>query len=272
MNHWTDKAEEVCRAGAGSDLAGVPVYIFAAADVPPELRPVGAAGFTAPFLSDALRPWLESQGRWQGAGFATVIDAAQLPADPWNLIAAAVHELAHYIEYRALARSMGVDELPIATAALVASCREPLEAPAATKPWAMHDCSWIRAAIHLRHRAVKANHWFSFEGMHVSGTRYGLGCAWHYAELLADELESTEPITAVLQTEAPREFTMQIESDKAKHIGGTNHPESSRHVCTACPAWRKQSGRPNFTIVYDQGRDFELVECKVCGRHWRSEK
>src|SRR5689334_20196856 len=99
---WFRNAGKLIRA-IGSE-PNRPLYVLHGWEVPREFEPVNCAGYTAPWLSDALRPWLESHGRWRGPGFACVVC-------PWRLhgydrrpeqvaLGAVVHEFAHYIVAR----------------------------------------------------------------------------------------------------------------------------------------------------------------------------
>jgi hypothetical protein len=219
---WQSKAAEVCRAAAGPDLADLPVYVLDAGEAPDMFQPRGCWGYTAPWLSDAFRPFLESRQQWTGPGFATIIDIAKLPfPEAWKgyrAVEIALHELAHFLESMAVRKFMGIDELPIATAQIVQSCAETLDKPPAAEPWSMHGAIFIRAALHLAHRARAAGFSISGSNMYIAGDCYGLSELRHYVSALADELDERfdERITQILPTTEPPEFARLFEADKAK--------------------------------------------------------
>ncbi len=203
MRRLAARAEALCRAVA-SDLAGGPVYVVLAADLPSDLRwPDRLEGLTTRHLDLILRPTLERLGRWRGRGPAMVLSPQAIAADLAELgrparrrcfartfLGDALHELAHILD----AGLMGGPEPPagLVTFAALALKAElhgvtaPTNGPGATIPWRRHEAPFIRLAVHLAHRARSCGAWLFAEDV-FDAVEYGLSPTYRYSLALGDE-------------------------------------------------------------------------------------
>jgi len=197
------RAETLCRAVA-PDLAGRPVYVVLAADLPAELRwPDRLEGLTTRYLDLILRPTLEPLGRWRGRGPAMVVNPQAIAADLAELgrparrrcfartfLGDVLHELAHILD----AGLIGGPEPPasLVTFAALALKAEldgvtaPTNGPSATIPWRRHEAPFIRIVLHLAHRARACGAWLFAEDL-FDAVEYGLSPTRRYAAALGDE-------------------------------------------------------------------------------------
>lgn len=226
--NWTTRAENLIRTIAGSDLPDDSLCIVkdATADArAAELLPHGAAGITAPWLAPALTAHdagIVGAGR---GGFATIISPDRLTTwgnelrpDLREYVAlnAVLHEFAHYAERLAVANRFGLKahgEAPIDVATALA-----VDCPPGSPPWTYHGLWFIRAAIHLCHRAREAG----FTGanintMRVADSSYGLSRPARYCEMLGDETErlADVPLSELLGRDSPAEFRELFAADCA---------------------------------------------------------
>lgn len=82
-------------------------------------------------------------------------------------------------------------------------------------PWFMHGKEFIRLCLHLQYRAVAAGFECSWTDLRCAGQQYELSPVWMYGNRLADEPSrlSHLPLTDVLETPEPKEFTELFETD-----------------------------------------------------------
>lgn len=205
MNGLPARAEALCRAVA-PELADRPLYVLLRSELPAELRGNDdTLGCTMKHLDAIVRPQLERLGRWRGRGPAMIIDAkgvattlARRPRESRRrcfasaFLAVALHELSHILD-------IGLDDVanPEPPAALVALGRRIMAAEAAGElpptngdgaaiPWRWHEWRFIRIAIHLAHRAMRAG--VDLSPLDVfDAAQHGLSATWEYAAALDDE-------------------------------------------------------------------------------------
>jgi len=185
------EAESLCRALAGRELAGIPLYL-----VPQSILPADYfAGdhhyaFTTPSLDLYLAPHIPN---YRGRGPCMVVNDLGFtdgldPEDLEYIVPACVlHELAHVLDRPALfADRTGVDPNKLLFESLViADCtRRP---PRDDLPaYDGHETGFIRIALHLCHRAELAGVAITPAAI-CAGHRYGLSHASDYQDALGDE-------------------------------------------------------------------------------------
>jgi len=203
MRRLLARAESLCRAVA-PNLAGGPVYVVLAADLPSDLRwPDRLEGLTTRHLDLILRPTLERLGRWRGRGPAMVLSPQAIAADLAELgrparrrcfarifLGDVLHELAHILDAGLVSGPEPpadlVDLSKVIIKAQLAGLTAPTNGPSATIPWRRHELGFIRVALHLAHRARTAGVWLQ-SGDVFDGTEYGLSPTYRYMLALGDE-------------------------------------------------------------------------------------
>jgi hypothetical protein len=184
------KAEALCRRIAPLDLGDAPLYIVPQSRVPANLGGKSVCdGFTAPsldlYLKDVIGPG------WRGRGGCIVVNDTDFggmdAADIETAVSAiALHELAHILERPALYRDRrGEDPLRVQLEALIVG-QMIAEDTATAKPFDGHGAGFIRAALHLRHRADVAGMLIPLF-YYCAGNHYGLSHPSRYREALGDE-------------------------------------------------------------------------------------
>lgn len=185
------RAEALCRAVAGRDLEGVPLY-----SVPQSILPADCGsgdhcyGYTLPSLDIYLADHIPG---YRGRGPCMVINDVALaddfdPEDLKYVVPAYVlHELGHVLDRPALFEDRtGVDPDKLLFESLVvADCtRRP---PRDDIPlYHGHEVGFIRIALHLCHRAERAGDSIAPAAI-CAGHRYGLSHASDYQDGLGDE-------------------------------------------------------------------------------------
>ena len=153
------------------DLAGVPLYVVFASELPTrELLPSGARGFAGADLDMALRPFLDSHDLWAGRGPAIILDDELIRSDAEILslgereielgtMGVGLHEMAHALEadfeleesddyLKAEVEQQHAADMAILSADLW-SAPLPKDIPS----WFAHESEFIRMALHLQWRA-----------------------------------------------------------------------------------------------------------------------
>jgi hypothetical protein len=208
-------AESLCRRIAPLDLGDVPLYI-----VPQSRLPVGrfgksqCDGYTTGSLDLYCQRTIGSA--WRGRGACMVINDADVagmePLDAelfFDVIA--VHELAHILERSALYHDRAkvaprqLRQEAAGIARLVAA-----DAPDAEKivPFLGHGARFIRAALHLCHRAQAVGAWIAASRVFY-GARYGLSHAAAYRKALGTEPRRLANVRMhdILRSPAPKAFS-----------------------------------------------------------------
>ncbi|MBM3984031.1 MAG: hypothetical protein FJ304_27950 [Planctomycetes bacterium] len=156
------RAESLCRRVAPRDLAGVPVYVV------PQSAALGlfghakeCDGFTVPSLDLYVRHAIGPA--WRGRGPCMVVNDIALVADvPEDLepyfLATAIHELAHILERPELYSGRSEPEparLTFEALVIARAVAEPPTDVTEAAEFLTHDERFIRAALHLCHRAAR---------------------------------------------------------------------------------------------------------------------
>ena len=210
------RAEALCRQIAPLDLGDTPLYIVPQSHLPDHLGGKAVCdGFTSPSLDLYTKNVIGPA--WRGRGPCMVIndtdfDERMDPADIESAISGiALHELSHILD-RPVVRhkpSPAADPVRLRFEALCmgdAVTREPAPAEIAT-PFQGHGHRFIRAALHLRHRAEQVGvlvPMFYF----CAGSQYGLSHPNRYRDALGDEPAqmADTSIRDILDTEYPKAF------------------------------------------------------------------
>lgn len=237
----TEFAATLLAWASPGDFGSTPVYIVNAGDIggrlPEQVYPATRGhclAFAGVDLSEHLRSCLAERGRWHGPGFACVLYpdrlVKQFPNSASERLTAGVgvlvHEAAHYLEQvlhprrsrspeRLRAFIEGVAADPLLRSYHL--CKGP---PAA----AQHGAPWIRASLHLWHRAKQLHPGLTADHCVIAGPRYGLRPPCDYAAALAGELLSRQelPITAILNNiRPPQAFVSLWERDAGRHPPGS---------------------------------------------------
>ena len=210
------RAESLCRSVAPLDLGDMPLYIVPQSRLPNHL---GGKAVCDGFYSPRLDMYLESVigPAWRGRGPCMVIndtdfDERMDPADIESAISGiALHELSHTLDRPVLSckPSPAADPVRIQFEALCmgdAVAHDPAPAENAA-PFQGHGHRFIRAALHLRHRAEVVGVPIPLY-CYCAGNQYGLSHPNCYRDALGDEpvrLADTS-IRNILDTEYPKAF------------------------------------------------------------------
>lgn len=219
------RAESLCRWVAPRDLTGRPVYVVPQSAVAETLGLADACdGYTTPsldlYLRDAIGP------AWRGRGPCLVVNDLVLTADvPEDLepyfLATAIHELAHILERPCLFRDRPQAEpnrLTFEALVLARIVTETLPEAAQAAEILSHGDRFIRAALHLCHRAARVGEPIALP-LVCAGWRYGLSHAYAYRAALGDEPTrlADAAIRDVLATPPPEPFA-RLWVDDLSHL------------------------------------------------------
>lgn len=224
------EAVELCSSLAAHDLPGMAVYVLPLSSL--DERPAVASECTYAFTSRTLDLEMHRDGqipRWLGRGFCCVINDEKMLATGrsnnacrtlfrLDWLGAAVHELAHAMIY---GREWYIGG-SVLRHRIYAESRERARSkqppPDWTAPWASHDAPWIRAALHLCHRANALHVPLNGERVGVAGQNYGLSEPAKYSDALGGERFAFEgmSIRNVLATPAPAAFERLFSFDTRK--------------------------------------------------------
>jgi len=208
------RAEALCRRIAPLDLGNVPLYIVPQSRLPTSrFGKSQCDGYTTGSLDLYCRKTIGAA--WRGRGPCMVLNDAELIGP--NLLDAelffhitAVHELAHILERPALYHERP-RTAPTAFGKEAANVARQVaaDAPAIVKvvPFLGHGLRFIRAALHLCHRAKAAGVEFGPSWI-CGGSGYGLSHAVCYRKVLGDEprrLIDTR-IIDILRSPPPKAF------------------------------------------------------------------
>jgi len=184
-------AEALCRAVAGRDLEGTPLYLVPQSILPPQCGSGDHCyGYTTPSLDLYLRDHISD---WRDRGPCMVVNDIGLAEDyeledlAYIVPAYVLHELAHILDRPTLYEDRtGVDPNKLLFESLVVANVGERPQRDDLPPYFGHGHSFIRIALHLCHRAQQT-------GVDVrptaicAGHRYGLSHASLYLEALGDE-------------------------------------------------------------------------------------
>ncbi len=219
-----DRAGHLCRAIARRDLAGHELYIIRQSAISGEYGTAdGCEAYTSPCLDLYLREFIPN---WGGRGPCLVLNDLALLADvhPEDLEAVVlgitVHELAHILDRSALyreRRDAEPDRLKFEALVLADEVGQPRQTVAAPL-YTGHGASFIRIALHLRHRAREHGVLLLANDL-CGGPRYGLSSASAYRAALGDEPTRLAHLTfrEIAAIQPPEAITNLWASDVAAH-------------------------------------------------------
>lgn len=207
------QAERLCNAIAGRDLGQTPLYVVPQSSLPPAC---GTASRSYAYTSPSLDLYLaEHIPDYRGRGPCMVVNdlaiAQDYDAEDFDFIVPGfvVHELAHILDRPALfADRTGVDPALIRFESLVVAKADDLPPRTDVPEYFGHGPTFIRVALHLRHRVELAGVRLSPAQL-CAGRRYGLSHALQYHDALGDEPERMvdTQIRNILATPPPRAFS-----------------------------------------------------------------
>lgn len=213
--HWSDYWQDRLRECLPVDLENRPIYILAQSEIPAELHISGARAWTSGLLDFHLKPILEQEQRWQGPGLSmVVVDADVIQGDLTNGLAVLLHEIGHCLEaeskYSTRWQVNFAPELgPIFAERYGGPVDVETEFPDCVFPrWYGHGLDWIRASLHIHHRAFHRGWWLTPSAMSIGGEYRGLSDGMEYRQRLLPELtrEHDTPIVEILKRPAPDGF------------------------------------------------------------------
>ncbi len=219
-----DRAGQLCRAIAGRDLVGHELYIIRQSAISAEYGMAeGCEAYTSPCLDLYLREFIP---RWRGRGPCLVLNDVALQADVHSddleavVLGITIHELAHILDRPTLYRERSdaePDRLKFEALVLADEVAQP-RPTVAPQPYAGHGASFIRIALHLRHRAREQGVLLLANAL-CGGPRYGLSLGSAYRVALGDESNRLADLTfrEIAGIEPPTEFTNPWASDVAAH-------------------------------------------------------
>lgn len=228
------EATAVCSVIAASDLGDTPFYIVPLSRVAGVLGgPAECFGFTSPSLDLYLRKDIGDS--WRGRGACMAINDLRYTADldakdvELDFFAIVLHELAHVLERSLLFEERkDVEPARLLFESIVVAyyVQEPPPDVASKMLMHQHDDRFIRAALHLHHRAdavgMEAAPWL------VCPTRdHGLSHWRAYHEALGDEPSRMfeASLREILATPPPEAFSVLWAADQARL---SHHPISPK--------------------------------------------
>jgi len=184
-------AEALCRAVAGRDLEGVPLYLVPQSILPPEC---GSGDHCYAYTLGSLDLYLRDHiPGYRGRGPCVVINDIALAENyagedlEYFTQTTLIHELAHVLDRPAVYEDRtGVDPNKLKFEALVVAHITAKPIREEIPRYHGHEAKFIRICLHLCYRAQQ----LGFDIYHVAvcaGYRYGLSHASHYLEALGDE-------------------------------------------------------------------------------------
>lgn len=219
-----DRAGQLCRAIASRDLTGHELYILRQSAISGEYGIAeGCEAYTSPCLDLYLREFIPS---WRGRGPCLVLNDLAMRADvhpeDWEgvVLTNTVHELAHILDRPTLyreRRDVEPDRLKFEALVLADEVGQ-LRPTVAPQPYAGHGASFIRIALHLRHRAREHGILLLASAL-CGGPRYGLSPASAYRAALDDEPTRLAHLSfrEIAGNEPPTEFKTLWAGDVAAH-------------------------------------------------------
>lgn len=157
-----DRAVALCRHIAPLDLAGLPIYVVPQSTIAAQFGDAASTyGYTMQWLDWLLRDQIGTA--WQGRGPCIVVNDLAMTEDLGPDIEAAflatvIHELAHVFErdMRYDARpDISADRLVFERLKLAHDVEQPVPECERVRTYHQHDQRFIRAMLHLRHRAER---------------------------------------------------------------------------------------------------------------------
>ena len=218
------RAGQLCRTIASRELVDHELYIIRQSEISAEYGTAeGCEAYTSPCLDLYLREFIPN---WRGRGPCLVLNDLAMQADvhPEDLEAVVlgitIHELAHILDRPSLYRTREAtepDHLKFEALVLADEVAQP-RPTVAHQPYAGHGASFIRIALHLRHRARKQGVLLLANDL-CAGPRYGLSSGTCYRAALDDEPAKMAHLTfrEIAGIVPPKAFTNLWASDVAAH-------------------------------------------------------
>ncbi|HET6917820.1 MAG TPA: hypothetical protein VFH56_17165 [Acidimicrobiales bacterium] len=210
--HRMRECSSLCRLVAPLDLKGRACYTIPAElmgeEVPKFDPSIGAwVGITWLQADSECQPWLSKHGEWKGPGFGCLLKPpASAPPEFWAAIA--MHELGHWLAgWPVRLPQTASDRFRAEVAAYSARVEDAGRlATDAARYIVAHHYAWLRAMLHLQHRAMAGGCQFPLEFLmaleHLSALE-------DYRAVLWPELESRSPeesIIGILESPPPADF------------------------------------------------------------------
>jgi hypothetical protein len=224
---WPDlvaRATALCRAVAGRDLDGMPLYILLQSEVADVMGEANFSdGYTTPNLDLNLRSCIGDA--WRGRGPCMVLNDVSIadehfPEDvDFVAFSTVLHELAHIldrpepVDLQTLPTDDRIEFETLVIANAVQHEYRPL--PVA---YYGHEDAFIRIVLHLHYRATVAGV-KTIPNLLCAGRRYGLSHAHRYMESLGDEPAAMADMTFqdITQVPPPAEFSELWLSDVKRY-------------------------------------------------------
>ena len=211
MSNWKQTATELLQA-ITPEFRDAPIYLVSADELASfdsrfdSICPA-SNGWTGVLCDHLCSEFLRSVGRWDGAGFATVIRANRSPLE---CVSTVLHESSHYLDWHGQESFQAVrcehvkTPLPDLHQKIAAA-----NTPAAMEfpRWHLHEQRFIRAACHVAHRANQFIAAIRPKHLAFATDYYGQPFSEQaFLDALGNELDRQEPINEILKTEPPIKF------------------------------------------------------------------
>lgn len=217
----------------------------------------------------ALKAWLIEHDRWQGRGYALIIndelirdvrreqigdDADKEPGLLAQLcdqmiVATLVHELAHRLEYTC--PYIESDELR-AVELTETYCRtsERLSIESQLPSWLHHDARWVRIVLHCQYRAAQLGHRIPLSLL-IDSQRFELSSPYKYKTAIGDEPQRlvNESFEQIRSVRPPIEFVRTWDDDVQRWF--TAQPDERTDLSLA--AMRVFSNPEERSISHEHG-------------------
>ncbi len=236
---WPDlvaRATALCRAVAGRDLDGLPLYILLQTQVAGVMGHENFSdGFTTPNLDLNLQSVIGNA--WQGRGPCMVLNDVSLTEDnfpedvEFMTLSVVLHELAHILDHpMPVDIHMVPDAGRIEFETMVIANALKHEYRPLSVAYDGHEDAFIRIALHLHYRAAVAGV-KTILNILCAGRRYGLSHAHRYMEALGDEPAEMMhlPFAEITRAPPPEAFGSPTRASRAAHFDFS----FSRLVCSS---------------------------------------
>ncbi len=216
------QAERFARFLAPIDLRSCAFYVIAPPIDPEVYSPgAGTCGYTMRHADLVFHDLLKLQGRWCGRGFAVAVTVTQRD----QFFGTILHELGHCLVRRGLDREWQLNRADLGeTNVLHEFFLENHTAPKDDEDngrplWDGHELEFVRAMIHLHHRAALLGFAVHDWEIHAAGPDYGLSSAAKYCCALGDEplawIASGRPLQDLATIPPPQAFQDLWSADTA---------------------------------------------------------
>jgi len=231
--------ESLCRQCALIDFDGKPLYVVLGSEIIGDKNVERIGGCTTSLLDILARPSIESRGQWCGRGPALMINekmmwqiaveqcgTTSLPVFPKFkslCLSVALHEAAHLAVDGTARQDISPEAAEYVSTKTLRAFRVALTETTATREERRsdrehHDAKWIRAILHLHHRACATNYWplLAMQLDVVADLElYGLSPVWKFERAIGDEPARLIglSIAEILASEPPGEFSKLYTAD-----------------------------------------------------------